>query len=83
MGTHWNHLTEAVLMCTQDLCFEQKLEKNITIFHLKIIILTAVKYCSTGILHGRVCVMKFDEPDQENLTIHHECPLGKHAYAIY
>ena len=29
--------------------------KNITIFHLKIIIFIAVKFCS--ILHGRVCVM--------------------------
>ena len=27
MGTRWNHLTEAVLTCTHDLCFEQKLQK--------------------------------------------------------
>ena len=30
-------------------------KKNIKIFHLKIIVFTAVKYCS--ILHRRVCVM--------------------------
>ena len=34
-----------------------KNKKNITIFHLQIIIFTVVKYCS--ILHGRVCVMSF------------------------
>ena len=43
-------------MCTHNLCFEQKLKKNITFFHLKINIFTAVKYCC--ILHGRVCVME-------------------------
>ena len=32
-----------------------KNKKNIAIFHLKIIIFIAVKYCS--ILHGNVCVM--------------------------
>ena len=32
-----------------------KIRKNITFFHLKIIIFTAVKYCS--ILHGRICVI--------------------------
>ena len=32
-----------------------KSKKNITIFHLKIIIFTLVKYCC--ILHGRVCAM--------------------------
>ena len=32
-----------------------KNEKNITCFHLKIIIFTAVKYCC--ILHGRACLM--------------------------
>ena len=35
--------------------FWSKNKKNITIFHLKIIDFTAVKYCS--ILHGRVFVM--------------------------
>ena len=40
-------------MCTHNQCFEKN-EKNI-IFHLKIEIFTAVKYCC--ILHGRVCVM--------------------------
>ena len=44
----------AVLTCTHNLCFEQKKE-NYHIFHLKIIVFTAVKYCS--ILHRRVFVM--------------------------
>ena len=48
-------LTEAVLTCTHNQCFEQKYKKNIIKTHLKIIIFTAVKYCC--ILHGRVCVM--------------------------
>ena len=47
-------LTEAGLTCTHNLCFEQN-KKNSTIFHLKIYIFTAVKYCCK--LHGRVCVM--------------------------
>ena len=34
-----------------------KNKKNITIFHLKIIIFTAVKNCC--ILHGRVIVMRY------------------------
>ena len=41
-------------MCTHDLCFEQN-KKNITVFHLKIVIFTAVK--NRCILHGRVFVM--------------------------
>ena len=51
MGTRWNRLSEAVLTCTHDLCFSKN-KKNITIFHRKIIVFTAVKYCS--ILHRRV-----------------------------
>ena len=43
---------EAVLACTHNLCSKEKK------FNLKIIILTAVKYCS--ILHGRVFVMESD-----------------------
>ena len=35
-----------------------KNKKNIIIFHLKINIFTAVKYCCTGILYGHVCVME-------------------------
>ena len=35
-----------------------KNKKLITIFHLKIIIFIAVKYCC--ILHGHVCVMEYD-----------------------
>ena len=42
-------------MCTYNLCVEQKIRKNITIFHLNIVIFTAVKYYS--ILHGHVIVM--------------------------
>ena len=41
-------------MCTHDQCLRAKKKKNI-IFHLKINIFTAMKYCC--ILHGRVCVM--------------------------
>ena len=47
-------LTEAVLTCTHDLCLSKN-KKNIAIFHLKIIIFTAVKNCC--ILHGHVFVM--------------------------
>ena len=47
-------LNEAVLTCTHNLCFRAK-EKKILIFHSKIDIFTAVKYCS--IFHGRVMVM--------------------------
>ena len=36
--------------------FWSKNKKNITTFHLKIVIFIAVKYCS--ILHGHVCVMQ-------------------------
>ena len=41
-------------MCTHDLCFEQN-KKNITIFHLKVTILTALN--NHSILHRHVCVM--------------------------
>ena len=39
------------------ICVLSKHLKNITIFHQKIIVFTAMKYCS--ILHRRVCVMIF------------------------
>ena len=42
-------------MCTHNQCFTAKKTKKNIIFHLKIVIFTAVKYCC--ILHGRVCVM--------------------------
>ena len=42
MGTLENRLTEAVLTCTHNPCFEQKLEKYHN-FYLKIIIFTAVE----------------------------------------
>ena len=59
--------TEAVLTCTQNLSFEQKKKKNITIFHLKNIVLIAVKNCN--ILHRRVFVMQniFELNGMENL----------------
>ena len=53
MSTPLNRLSEAVLMCTHNLCFKNK--KNNKNFHLKIIIITVVKYYS--ILYGRVIVM--------------------------
>ena len=37
MGTRLNRLTEAVLRCTHNICFEQKYEKD-KIFQLKIVI---------------------------------------------
>ena len=42
MGTRKNRLTEVFLTCTHELCLS-KTEKNITIFHLKIIVFTAMK----------------------------------------
>ena len=54
MDTHLNRFNEAVLMCTHSQCFEQN-KNNLIIFHLKITIFTAVKYCC--ILYGRVFVM--------------------------
>ena len=54
MGTHENHLNDAILTCTHDLCFEQIKEKY-HFFHLKIIIFTALKNYS--ILHRRFIVM--------------------------
>ena len=41
-------------MCIHSQCYEQN-KKNLIIFHLKITIFTAVKYCC--ILYGRVFVM--------------------------
>ena len=46
-------------------CFEQN-KKNIKIFQLKIAISTAVKNCT--ILHGRVCVMKFQQETDYDYT---------------
>ena len=53
MGIRKKSLTEAVLT----IYALSKNKKNVTIFHLKIIIYTAVKYCS--ILHGHACVMLY------------------------
>ena len=59
MGTRENHLseavlTEAVLMCTHNLCFEQKQEK-VNNFLMKFSIFTAEK--NLRILHGQFFVM--------------------------
>ena len=48
-------LSEANLTCIHNQCFEKKNKKSITIFHLKILIFSGVKYRS--ILHGHVCLM--------------------------
>ena len=45
-------------MCTHNLCFEQKFEKNHN-FSSEIITFTAVKYCC--ILHCRVFVMGIND----------------------
>ena len=47
-------LSEAVLTCIHNLCFEQN-KKNITILHLKIIIF--FNHENRSLLHGHVCVM--------------------------
>ena len=55
MGTRYNRLTEAVLTCTHNLCFEQNMKLIKKKIELKIVIFTAVKdHC---ILHRHVCVM--------------------------
>ena len=66
MGTRLNRLIEAVLTCTHNQLFEQKLEKNIIFFSSEIILFTSVKYCS--ILHGRVFVMCLLISDDPYLT---------------
>ena len=55
VGTRWNRLNEAVLTCTQNICFGQKYENSKNI-QLKIVVFTAMK--NRCILHGRVFVMK-------------------------
>ena len=54
MGTRWNRLNEAVLTCICDVYFGRKYENGQNI-QLKIVVFTAVKYCS--IFHGRVIVV--------------------------
>ena len=44
MGTRKNHLTEAVLMSTHNLCFEQKYDKNIRISIRNYLIFLVVKF---------------------------------------
>ena len=58
MGTRLNRLNEAVLTCTHDLSLKQKYEIY-HFFYLKIIVFTAVKYCS--MIHKRVIVIKVRE----------------------
>ena len=61
MGTHLNHLTEAVLTeavltCTHNLCFEQTYEeKKSNFFLVKFSIFTTEK--NLFILHGHVFIM--------------------------
>ena len=55
MGTHKIRLIEAVLTRAHNLWFKQKKKKIIAFFHLKIIVYTAVRYCS--IAHGCVFVI--------------------------
>ena len=43
MSTRYNRLNEAVLLCTHNICFEQKYENIKKIIKLKIVIFTAVK----------------------------------------
>ena len=59
-------------MCTHNQCLSKN-EKNIIIFHLKINIFAAVKYCC--ILHGRVFVMRFEC----GFTCHEECAVLGHV----
>ena len=54
MGTRKNRLNEAVLTCTHNLCFEQKM-KIVKKFQLKIVIFTDVK--NRCMLHRHVFVM--------------------------
>ena len=49
------YISEAVLTSTHNICFRAKIRKNLKIFHLKIIIFTAVK--NRCMLHGHVFVM--------------------------
>ena len=42
-------------------------KKNITIFHMKIIVCTAVKNCC--ILHGHVCVMSLFQAHEEAVQL--------------
>ena len=49
-------------MCTHNQCLSKN-KKKIYIFHLKINIFTAVKYCC--ILHGRVCVINLEQNDRQ------------------
>ena len=49
-GTHFNRLIEAVLTCTNNLCFEEKSEKSI-----KLIMFTGFK--KRCILYMHVCVV--------------------------
>ena len=62
-------------MCTQNLCFEKK----ISLKYLKIIVFTAVKYCS--ILHERVFVM--NSSLTWGLVVHHLRGTPAHHKRIF
>ena len=56
MGTRKNRLGEAVLTSAHNLCFEQKYEKYLSFFHLKIFRVVVVKF--SIYLNRRVFVMQ-------------------------
>ena len=59
------------LKCTHNLCFEQKKKKNITNFHQKIIIFTAVKYCSLLYnLKKRAIFIGLEPPRDQSIDCH-------------
>ena len=68
MGARKNRLNEAVLTCTHDLCFEEKIRKNIKLFPMKIISFTTFK--NRCILHRHVCVM--DTSDRKGINQFHK-----------
>ena len=50
--------TEAVLTCSNDLCFEHsKNKKNVIFFQQKLVIIYSCKNRCTCIFHRRVCVV--------------------------
>ena len=75
MGTRYNRLSEAVLTCTHNLCFEQKYEKSKKLSP-KIVIFTAVK--NHYMLHGRVFVMNDIDRNSVKQSEPKFCPQNQH-----
>ena len=68
-------------MCTHNQCFRAK-KKNIIIFHLKINIFTAVKYCC--LLHGSVGVMIKDMfVCKKNIQVRNMYVLHRHLKKVH